>query len=157
MTDQHSAPKRSRIEQYSSRRQEALIRLLQAADVARRRLANAIEPHGVTFQQYNVLRILRGAREPLPILEIGQRMMEETPGITRLIDRLEAKSLVARERSLRDRRVCNVSITAKGLALLKSMDAMIDEADDLGIGDLTVLEVDQLISLLKTVVERPKV
>lgn len=107
MTDQHSAPERSRIEHYSSRSQEALIRLLQAADVARRRVATAIEPHGVTFQQYNVLRILRGAREPLPILE--------------------------------------------------SMDAMIDEADELGIGDLTALEVDQLISLLKAVVERPKV
>jgi hypothetical protein len=57
-----------------------------------RRLAGVVEPHGVTLQQYNVLRILRGAGEGgLPTLEIAQRMIEHAPGITRLLDRLERK------------------------------------------------------------------
>ena len=63
---------------------------MRAADLVRRRVTCVLEPHDITGQQYNVLRILRGAgAEGLPTLEIAQRMIEQTPGITRLIDRLE--------------------------------------------------------------------
>src|SRR5688500_3938837 len=80
---------------FRSRTQEGVIARMRTADVLLRALARVVEPHGITLQQYNVLRILRGAgAEGLPTLEVGVRMIEETPGVTRLLDRLEKKALV---------------------------------------------------------------
>ncbi|MGH7505424.1 MAG: MarR family transcriptional regulator, partial [Longimicrobiales bacterium] len=85
---------------------EATIAILRTAEVVRRRLAEVVEPHGVTLQQYHVLRILRSAGAAgLPTLAIASRMIEHTPGVTRLLDRLEAKKLAARVRSEDDRRL----------------------------------------------------
>ena len=71
---------------------EAVVTLLRTADRLRTFLEATLQPHGVTLQQYNVLRILRGAGdEGLPTLEVADRMIEQTPGVTRLLDRLEAK------------------------------------------------------------------
>jgi DNA-binding MarR family transcriptional regulator len=82
-----------------------------------------IEPSGITHQQYNVLRILRGSHpQPLPTLEIAERMIEQTPGITRLLDRLETKQLVARERGSDDRRCVYCRISERGLALVGALD-----------------------------------
>ena len=68
---------------FSSRRQEAALSLLKTADAVRRLIAGIVETEGVTPQQYNVLRILRGARpDGLPTLEIGRRMIEQAPGVT---------------------------------------------------------------------------
>ncbi|HZJ72423.1 MAG TPA: MarR family transcriptional regulator, partial [Planctomycetota bacterium] len=84
---------------------EAVVGLMRTADVVKRGLARVVEPRGLTLQQYNVLRILRGAGpEGLPTLEIAGRMIEQAPGVTRLLDRLEAKNLVQRARCPRDRR-----------------------------------------------------
>ncbi len=70
---------------FQSRAQEAAIGLLRTADTVRREIASVVEPHGITLQQYNVLRILRGAGAlGLPTLEIAARMVEQAPGITRL-------------------------------------------------------------------------
>ena len=130
---------------FPSRAQEALVSLLRTADAARRALGGTLEPHGVTLQQYNVLRILRGAgEEGLPTLEIAARMIEQTPGITRLLDRLEAKGLVTRERCAQDRRQVLCMITPAGLRLLERLDAPVDAADRaifarLGAGELTTL------------------
>ena len=89
---------------FRSREQQALVGLLRTAEAVKRTLAQVIEPHGITPQQYNVLRILRGAGpDGLPTLTIGERMIEQTPGVTRLIDRLERKGLVTRTPCPRDR------------------------------------------------------
>lgn len=109
---------------FASKAEEAVVTLLRTTDVLRRRLGQVVEPRGITLQQYNVLRILRGAGDDgLPTLEIAARMLEQTPGITRLIDRLEAKSLVARKRCSNDRRCVYCRITAAGLQLLAVLDA----------------------------------
>lgn len=109
---------------------EAAMGLLRTADVLRRRFEALFEPYGITSQQYNVLRILRGARpDPLPTMEVAERMIERTPGITRLVDRLEEKGLVRRERSREDRRRVLCSITAEGLDLLEELDDPVDRAD----------------------------
>jgi DNA-binding MarR family transcriptional regulator len=100
--------------------------LMRAADLARRQMNAVVEPHGLTLQQFNVLRILRGAGgDGLPTLEVANRMVEETPGITRLLDRLEKKGLIRRQRCPRDRRQHLCWITAAGQALLQKMDAPI--------------------------------
>jgi DNA-binding MarR family transcriptional regulator len=112
---------------FTSESQEAFLLLLKTTDQLRRSLSRQMEGAGVTLQQYNVLRILRGAgTEGLPTLEIANRMIEETPGITRLIDRLEDRGWVERERSATDRRqvICRLSET--GRALLAGLDDPIE-------------------------------
>jgi DNA-binding MarR family transcriptional regulator len=111
---------------FSSAAEEGVVALVRTADLLRRALTQVVEPHGIALQQYNVLRILRGAgTEGLPTLEIATRMIEHAPGVTRLLDRLQAKALVRRERSTEDRRQIRCWITPEGLSLLDRLeDAM---------------------------------
>lgn len=134
---------------FPSKAQEAAVALLRTADVLRRLAGAVVEANGITAQQYNVLRILRGAGERgLPTLEIVERMIESTPGITRLIDRLESKKLVARERCINDRRQVFCRITAGGLSLLAALDAPMLQATDTALGVLKKTELTSLIDLL---------
>ncbi len=104
---------------------EAVVGLMRTADLVRRQIVAILEPYGLTHQQFNVLRILRGAGDDgLPTLEVAERMIEQTPGITRLLDRLEAKELVRRQRCPRDRRQHLCWITPKGSALLQKLDVV---------------------------------
>jgi DNA-binding MarR family transcriptional regulator len=134
---------------FHSPRAEAAVGLLRTADLMRRMIGVVVEPRGITAQQYNVLRILRGAGEAgLPTLEIAERMIEQTPGITRLLDRLESKKLVVRERCTKDRRRVYCRITGAGLALLKALDAPISDAEEKALADLSAREVKSLVELL---------
>jgi DNA-binding MarR family transcriptional regulator len=134
---------------FQTRAQEAAIALMRTADNVRRAVAAIVEPLGITPQQYNVLRILRGAGEKgLPTLEIAERMIEQTPGITRLIDRLERKRLVSRERCPTDRRQVFCRITREGLALIATLDVPITDADHLAMSSLNSRELAQLVKLL---------
>ena len=137
---------------FRSREQQAVLGLLRTADAIKRSLAHVIEPHGITPQQYNVLRILRGAGpEGLPTLTIGERMVEQTPGVTRLIDRLERKGLVARTPCPKDRRRVFCQITPKGLGLLEELDEPVNRWDAQTVSILPASEVDSLIKLLDRV------
>lgn len=101
---------------------EAFLSVLKTADVFRRAVSGVLQPHGITAQQYNVLRILRGAEpEGLPTLSIAERLIEETPGMTRLLDRLEAKKLIRRARCKTDRRQVLCRISPAGLRLLEQV------------------------------------
>lgn len=131
--------------------EEATLGVLRTADVLRRRMSAVVEPRGITLQQYNVLRILRGAKDPLPTLEVAERMVERTPGVTRLLDRIEAKGLVRRERCADDRRQVLCSITPAGLELLAEMDGAVDAADDGALAMLSAGEQERLIELLDRV------
>jgi DNA-binding MarR family transcriptional regulator len=134
---------------FQSRAEEAAIALMRTADMVRRAVASIVEPYGITTQQYNVLRILRGAGDKgLPTLEIAERMIEQTPGITRLIDRLERKGLVRRERCATDRRQVFCRITKDGLKLLGQLDTPILAVDGWALASLLARELGQLITLL---------
>jgi MarR family transcriptional regulator, organic hydroperoxide resistance regulator len=116
---------------FQSPAHEAVVGLMRTADVIRRHGTALVEPHGITLQQFNVLRILRGAgNEGLPTLEVGDRMVERTPGVTRLLDRLEAKELVRRQRCQKDRRQHLCWITEKGLEVLAKIDAVAPRANE---------------------------
>jgi DNA-binding MarR family transcriptional regulator len=118
---------------YERREEELLVTLLRTADVLRHALERGLEPSGLSLEQYNVLRILRGAPRGCQTLEIATRMVSRSPNITRLIDKLIAKDLVQRERSARDRRCAVVKLTAAGARQLTSVAAAFDELlDDLG-------------------------
>jgi len=130
----------------------AVLGVLRTADLFRRRAAALLEPYGVTQQQYNVLRILRGARpDGLCTLTITERMIEQTPGITRLIDRLEAKRLVKRVRSEEDRRQVWCRITPEGLRLLARLDQPVADLDRAMVAGLARADQERLAELLAVV------
>ena len=137
---------------FRSRRQEGNLALLRTADLLRRAGERLVQPHGITGQQYNVLRILRGAgSEGLPTLEIAERMIEQSPGITRLLDRLDAKKLVRRERSAHDRRQVLCYITPPGRELLEKLDEPVNQLDDTNLGMLSAADVDRLVRILDAI------
>jgi DNA-binding MarR family transcriptional regulator len=137
---------------FASEAQEAAVGVMRTADVLKRHMAGVIEAYGVTMQQYNVLRILRGAHpDSLPTLEIGNRLIEMMPGITRLLDRLEEKGFVRRERDPQDRRLVNCWITQPGLDLLKDMDEPVLLADEEFMKHMSKKDVRALIDLLDRV------
>lgn len=139
-------------ENFRSREQQATLGLLRTADALKRSLAQVVEPYGITPQQYNVLRILRGAGpEGLPTLTIGERMIEHTPGVTRLVDRLERKDLVDRNPCAKDRRRVFCRITPKGLDLLEVLDEPVNRWDAGAVAVLPPSELDSLISVLDRV------
>lgn len=132
--------------------QEAILGILSTADRLRRRLTDLLGPHGVTLQQYNVLRILRGAGENgLPTLEIAERMIERSPGITRLLDRLETKGFVRRERCPEDRRQMLCWITDSGTELLAELDEPMNSMEGRALFDMDRTDVERLIKLLDAV------
>ena len=109
---------------------EAMLNLMVAAFHVREQMERACEGHGITEAQYNVLRILRGARpDGHPRGEIARRMLSRAPDLTRLVDRLEKRGLVERARSDADRRQSVARITARGLRLLEEMQPTIDRID----------------------------
>jgi len=136
---------------FSSPAQEAFVGLMKTASRLQRKIAELLDPYDITPQQYNVLRILRGAGTALPTMEIGERMIEETPGITRLLDRLELKRLVTRTRCPEDRRQVLCSITPDGLALLKKLDQPVIEFDTAALIGLDESQLEHLILLLDTI------
>jgi len=137
---------------FRSREQQAAVGLLRTADAVKRHFTQVIEHHGITLQQYNVLRILRGAgTDGLPTLTVGERMIEQTPGVTRLVDRLEKKNLVVRVPCPRDRRRVYCRITPEGMALLGELDEPIDRADRQAVAALHPSDLDSLIELLDRV------
>jgi MarR family transcriptional regulator, organic hydroperoxide resistance regulator len=134
---------------FRSRTHEGVVSLAHTADRLGRYFATVITPHGVTTQQYNVLRILRGAgQQGLPTLEIAERMIESTPGITRLLDRLEAKHLVRRERCPEDRRQVLCWITPTSLELLARLDDPVSAADEAALRPLDATRLDSFLQML---------
>ena len=140
----------------STRAKTVVLELLRSADRIQRRAAALLEPFGITSQQFNVLRILRGARpDGLCTLTIAQRMIEQAPGITRLIDRLEKKGLVRRVRSEDDRRQVWCRITAAGERLLERLDGPVEAFDRASVQGLSPADQERLTALLARVRREP--
>jgi len=137
---------------FASAADEAVVTLLGTADRVRTELSRVVEAHGVTLQQYNVLRILRGAGdEGLPTLDIAARMIEHSPGITRLLDRLEAKKLVRRVRCPEDRRQVLCHATDPARRLLAGLDGPVADAGRRALAPLDRSRTAELIRLLDAV------
>src|SRR6478752_946190 len=137
---------------FRSSAEEVVVSVLRTAAVMQRHLSQVVEAHGITIQQYNVLRILRGAGEAgLPTLAIRDRMIEEAAGITRLLDKLERAGYVVRERCTPDRRQVLCRITPTGTAILARLDAPVDALNDRALSTLDSTEQAKLIELLGAV------
>lgn len=140
---------------FDSPAQEAILALYRTSDMLRRRFTQIVEPHGISLQQYNVLRILRGAgKTGTPTLDIADRMIEMTPGVTRLLDKLEAKRLVRRERCPEDRRQVLCWITDSGLRLLAELDKPLAAAGVKSMEPLPAAEQQALIRTLEKIREK---
>lgn len=103
------------------------------------------KPFKISSQQYNILRILKGAEEPLKVQTIKERMIDRSPNTTRLMDKLCAKDLIERIACPEDRRVVYIKITAEGLLLLDAISKT--NRKDL-LENLTEEEASQLSDLL---------
>lgn len=133
--------------------QMAVITIFRTADVLRHAVERSLSAFGLSNEQYNVLRILRGAGENgLPTLEISSRMLSRSPNITRLLDKLIAKKLVRRTRPKEDRRVVIVSVTAQGLELLAHLDEVVDQVFD-NFPPTTKAELETLVEVLDRIRE----
>jgi DNA-binding MarR family transcriptional regulator len=130
------------------------LELLRTADVLSRRLGEVLKAEDVSSNQYNVLRILRGSPGGMACGEIGNRMISRDPDITRLLDRLEKRGLIARCREAKDRRMVMASITPDGLDLLARLDEPVREAHRGQLGHLGRERLHSLKDLLQVARER---
>ena len=130
--------------------QEVALGLLRTTDCISREGAALFEGHGISGQQYNVLRILRGHRDTgLPCQKIVAQMITQMPDITRLVDRLEASGHVRRERTEQDRRLVIVHITPAGIELLAKLDKPILDLHRSQMSHMTRAELVALNRLLE--------
>jgi DNA-binding MarR family transcriptional regulator len=136
---------------------ELAVTLLRTADVLHHAVESALRPWGVSPEQYNVLRILRGAKEgAYPAVEIVRRMVARSPNITRMIDKMAARGLTRRERVDVDRRVVRVSITPEGRRILGELDQAVNRLLA-GLGFLSPAQVRSLLDQLNAVRERLRI
>jgi DNA-binding MarR family transcriptional regulator len=127
----------------------AFLDLLRTTDMLSRGLVQVLKTENISATQYNVLRILRGAPEGLPCGEIASRMITRDPDITRLLDRLEKRSLTSRSREVSDRRTVMTRITPEGLKLLARLDEPVQEAHRKQLGHLGRVRLRTLSDLLR--------
>ena len=114
---------------FASPAQEAVLNVFATESWLSGEIAAALAPHGVTQAQYNVLRILRGSHPArLTCSDIGDRLVDRTPDVTRLLVRLEKQGLIERRRAEHDRRVVEVAVTDAGLDVLAKLDDPVDRA-----------------------------
>ena len=133
---------------FRNQRQKALINLLYTYGWAIERIKIFLAQEDITHQQYNILRILRGAHpQPLSTLQIRERMLDKMSDTSRIVDRLIVKELVKKSTCNRDKRLVDVEITEKGQELLKKLDARADDMDSM-VNGLSEEEAETLSYLL---------
>ena len=124
---------------------KALLNIIYTANWINSHQNAFFKPYGISPQQYNILRILQGAGEPLKVQIIKDRMIERSPNATRLMDKLCIKNLIERISCPEDRRVVHIQITKDGLVLLNKISKRLK--NDL-LENLTENEAKQLSGLL---------
>ena len=107
---------------FVSNKVKALINIKYTANWLSSKETDFFKPYGISPQQYNILRILRGAKDKIKVQIVKDRMIERAPNATRLMDKLCDKNLIERERCEHDRRVVYVKISNQGLELLSTID-----------------------------------
>jgi DNA-binding MarR family transcriptional regulator len=133
----------------------AFIALQKAADKLAQQVEHLLKANGLTGAQYNVLRILRGAEpDGLPCSSISERMISHDPDMTRLLDRMEKRNLITRQRQSDDRRVVKTRITCAGLEVLKKLDLPVRELHKLQFAHMGATRVRTLAALLDEICEQ---
>lgn len=133
----------------ASPEETAFLDLFRTCDLLSRGPAEVLKTEDLSPTQYNVLRILRGAPKGLPCGEIAGRMITRDPDITRLLDRLAKRGLIARRRETKDRRVVLTRIAPEGLEVLARLDGPIQQSHRQQLGHLGRERLKKLADLLE--------
>ena len=142
---------------FASREEEVYLNIQLTAERLWWGVNETLKRSEITPTQYNVLRILRGAGEQgATCREISDRLVTKDSDITRLLDRLETRALILRERGERDRRVIHTRISKEGLRLLAGLDKHIEQCHHRQLGHLSDKELAALNKLLDKLLDRPE-
>jgi DNA-binding MarR family transcriptional regulator len=134
----------------------AYLEMTRTMEALSHRFAQVLKAEDLSSTQYNVLRILRGAPDGLPCGEIGNRMVTRDSDITRLLDRIEKRSLISRCRDIKDRRTVWTRIAPKGLELLARLDEPVRAAHRGRLGHLGAKRLHLLADLLRLARQPPE-
>ncbi|MEO6069606.1 MAG: MarR family transcriptional regulator [Chitinophagaceae bacterium] len=133
---------------FRNTKQKAIVNLLFTYGWLVEKIKNILSEYHITHQQFNILRILRGAApHPLSTLQIRERMLDKMSDTSRIVDRMVTKDLVRKEISEKDKRLVDVTITEKGQSILKDLDASSNSIDDV-VHHLSDKEAEMLSMLL---------
>ena len=127
------------------------INLLFTANWLNEQIGKLLSDEGVTQQQYNILRILRGSATPLSTLKIRERMLDKMSDTSRIVDRLIAKELVVKNTCEKDKRLVDITLSPKGLDLVDQLDQFNDRIDDLlkGINASEAATMNQILDKIR--------
>ena len=132
---------------FKSPQQKAVINLIYTANWLQSRQQAIFKPFGITGQQFNILRVLRGQfPESISATELKSRMLDQNSDVSRLLDRLAGKKLIIKKTCPKDKRASDVFITGEGIRLLKEIDKLQKEIDS--VLSLSSPEAEQLSDLL---------
>jgi DNA-binding MarR family transcriptional regulator len=134
---------------FDSPEQEAYLALWRTYDRLRMLEDELFAGFELTAQQYNLLRLLRAARDPVPTLTLAERLVSRAPDITRMLDKLEERGFLSRSRSTTDRRAVLVAIRPAGIALIDRISEPLWNCHRRQLGHLSASELKSLTALLK--------
>jgi DNA-binding MarR family transcriptional regulator len=141
---------RRTLRRFDSLEQEVFLNLWRTYDRLRAFEDELFSQHDLTPQQYNALRLLRGAHpDKIPTLDLASRLVSRAPDITRLLDKLETRGLIERDRPADNRRVVRIGITAAGLALLEELQKPLQACHARQLGHLSARQLKDLAELLQ--------
>jgi DNA-binding MarR family transcriptional regulator len=130
---------------------QTLLALVEVANRLERDVVELLKGEDLTLTQFNVLRILRGAGpDGATCGQVGERMIRHDPDVTRLLDRLDRRGLIARGRDAFDRRIVRTRVTRKGLELLARLDAPVDDLHERQFGHLSEADLVALRRLAES-------
>ncbi len=124
--------KEIRQEKFRDEYQKLVLNIMFTANWLNLKQIQVLKPHGISPQQYNILRILRGQHpKEVTVSLLTERMLDKNSNASRLVEKLRVKELVERQECPADRRAVNVRITDRGLDLLKQLDSIIDQTGNI--------------------------
>lgn len=148
MTQRTATPRRAA--RFDSFEQEVFLNLWRTYDRLRIQEDELFQRFELTPQQYNVLRLLRASHpESVPTLELSRRLVSRAPDITRMLDKLEERGLIVRDRPPENRRMVRIGVSDDGVRLLDQIAAPLAECHSMQLGHMKAAELRQLISLLQ--------
>jgi DNA-binding MarR family transcriptional regulator len=137
---------------FRNERQKAAINLIYTTNWLNEKMKYFFDNYDITSQQFNILRILRGAGEPLSTLQIRQRMLDKMSDTSRIVDRLVKKGMVKKNICKTDRRLVDIVITEKGKKLLAELDSKDNDMDAIlkNINETDALQINQLLDKMRS-------
>jgi DNA-binding MarR family transcriptional regulator len=139
--------------QFRNNYQKAEVNLIYTCNWINEKMKQIIDEADITTQQYNILRILRGSKSPISTLQIRDRMLDKMSDTSRIVDRLVKKELAEKAICVSDKRLVDIRISEKGLALLENLDIRNNDIDNI-MRNLTEEEAFQLSNLLDKIREK---